>query len=151
MVGRTFAIGDIHGDLTALLTLIENKPDDLREICEKLLGARFLNTVAAKGLALFDDPQIGERIAKNYKSFHPSDRPQVVETLVSRPSFALALLNSVAENRIPRGDILPYHARQMRNMGDEALNKRLAEVWGEMREADGDRKAAMEKLMACVE
>jgi hypothetical protein len=40
----------------ALETLIENKPDDLREICESLLGDRLINAVAVKGLVLFDDP-----------------------------------------------------------------------------------------------
>src|SRR4029079_11333030 len=44
----------------ALETLIANKPADLREICERLLTKRFLNSVAIRGLAQFDDPAIGE-------------------------------------------------------------------------------------------
>ncbi|NBT19287.1 MAG: hypothetical protein EBT00_11020, partial [Proteobacteria bacterium] len=35
---------------------------------------------------------IGEKLAKSYRSFHPSERAAVLDTLVSRPVFARALL-----------------------------------------------------------
>ncbi|MEM9656857.1 MAG: PVC-type heme-binding CxxCH protein, partial [Planctomycetota bacterium] len=69
----------------ALKTLIDGRPDDLREVCESLLNVRTLNADAARGLALFDDPAIGRRLARAYHRFHPNDRPVVLETLVSRP------------------------------------------------------------------
>ena len=43
-------------------TLIENRPTDLRSICERLARVRYLNVVAVRGLALFDDPKIGETL-----------------------------------------------------------------------------------------
>ena len=47
----------------ALKTLIEARPPDLRSICERLVRVRFLNAVAVRGLALFDDPAIGKTLA----------------------------------------------------------------------------------------
>jgi putative heme-binding domain-containing protein len=137
---------ELNNRKAALSTLIESKPADLREICEKLMGTRFLNSTAARGLALFDDPKAGEIIAKNYKNFHPTERPQAVEVLLARASFAHALLDAVAAGQIARTDITPFNARQIRNLGDEALAKRLAEVWGEMRESDAERKQMLAKL-----
>ncbi|MEO6740588.1 MAG: PVC-type heme-binding CxxCH protein, partial [Chthoniobacteraceae bacterium] len=66
----------------ALQTLIESNPPDLRSVCEKLLGTRFLNAVAVRGLSRFDDPAIGEQLAKSYRNFHGSERSAVMETLV---------------------------------------------------------------------
>ena len=102
----------------ALKTLIESRPPDLRSICERLVRVRFLNTVAVRGLALYDDPALGRTLAQNYRSFHPTDRAAALETMVSRPAFARALLDQVAAGRIPRGDITPFHARQILSSGD---------------------------------
>ena len=60
------------------------------------MRVRYLNAVAVRGLALFDDPEIGKSLARNYRAFHPSDRPAALEVLVSRPSFARALLDQIA-------------------------------------------------------
>lgn len=130
----------------ALQTLIENRPPDLREVCEQLLGVRFLNAIAARGLSQFDDPAIGEKLAKSYRNFDASERSAVVETLLSRPVFAKALLNEVAAGKIARADVTPFHARQIRGFNDPVLAKQLAEVWGELREPAADKRALIAKL-----
>lgn len=71
---------DMNARKAALQTLIESRPPDLRAVCEQLLGVRFLNTVAVRGLAQFDDPAIGEKLAKSYRNFHPSERAAVMDT-----------------------------------------------------------------------
>ncbi|HZN33097.1 MAG TPA: PVC-type heme-binding CxxCH protein, partial [Pirellulaceae bacterium] len=105
----------------ALETLIEAKPDDLRQICERLLRVRFLNATAVKGLALFDDPAIGQQLARSYNSFHPVERPAVIEALVTRPGFAAALLDQIEASRIPATELSAAQARQIRSFGDEQL------------------------------
>jgi putative heme-binding domain-containing protein len=130
----------------ALKTLIDARPDDLREVCQKLLRVRFLNTTALAGLTLFGDPAIGEQLAKNYNSFHPTERQAVIEALVSRASFAGALLEQIAAGKIPRADLSALHARQIRSLGDEPLTARLSEVWGELRDSPRDRQEAILRL-----
>ena len=68
----------------ALRMLIEARPPDLRAVCERLVRVSFLNAVAVRGLALFDDPAIGRTMAQNYRAFHPSERPVLLETLTRR-------------------------------------------------------------------
>ena len=138
--------GDMNARKAALQTLIENRPPDLRAVCEQLLGVRFLNSVAVRGLAQFDDPAIGEKLAKSYRSFHPSERAAVMDTLVARPAFASALLAEVAANKIPRADVTAFHARQIRSFNDAALNAQLGKAWGELREAAADKRAFIAKL-----
>ncbi len=133
---------------SALQTLIENRPPDLRQICEQLLPVRFLNTTAVRGLALFNDAAIGEKLARNYEKFYHSERNAVMETLVSRPTFAKSLLNEIFAGRIPRADLTAFHARQIRSFNDPALTKRLTEVWGELRDSPDDKKRSIAKLKA---
>ncbi len=131
---------------SALQTLIESRPPDLKSICEQLLSVRFLNTAAVRGLAQFDDPGIGGKLARSYRDFHPSERGAVLETLVSRPAFAKSFLDEMAAGRIPRSELTPFHARQIRSFNDEGLNRQLGEVWGQLRESAVDKKEFMAGL-----
>jgi putative membrane-bound dehydrogenase-like protein len=130
----------------ALEALIDAKPDDLRQICEKLVSVRFLNVTALKGLTLFDDPDIGQQLAKNYNRFHPSERAAVMETLIARPTFAAGLLDQIAAGKLPREELTATHARQIRSFGDEQLTTRLSEVWGELRDSPTEKQALIEGL-----
>jgi putative membrane-bound dehydrogenase-like protein len=141
---------DEHAELetrkAALRTLIASRPADLRSICQRLLRVRFLNATAVAGLALFDDPAIGRALAQSYRSFHPTDRPAVLDALVSRPAFARALLDQVAAGKIPRDDLTPFHARQILSSGDPALLKQLSDAWGELRVSPADRRERIQTL-----
>jgi putative membrane-bound dehydrogenase-like protein len=137
---------DLETRKSALRTLIDSRPSDLRSICERLARVRYVNAVAVRGLALFDDPEIGKSLARNYRAFHPSDRPAVLEVLVSRPGFARALLDQVEAGRIARNDLTAFHARQIQSLGDAALSKQLSAVWGQIRVSESARAARISQL-----
>jgi len=137
---------ELEARTTALQTLIASRPSDLRAICERLVRVRHLNVAAVRGLVLFDDPAIGRTLAQNYRSFHPQDRPAVLEAMVSRPAFARALLDQMAAGKIPRGDLTPFHARQIQSSGDPALRQQLSDVWGELRVSAVDRRERIRRL-----
>lgn len=130
----------------ALRSVIDARPDDLRALCEGLLDTRGLNALAAAGLAGFDDRAVGEAVARRYLKFEASDRAGVLELLSARPSWAAILLQEVKAGRIPRADLTPFHARQIRSLGDESLTRELEAVWGKMRESPQDKQMAMAQL-----
>jgi len=132
----------------ALQTLIEAKSPDSRAICDKLLYDRALALSAVQGLATFDDPAIADKIISRYKTFYPHERGAVVQALSSRPSFARVLLKHLNDKEIPRTDVTPLHARQIRSFNDEALTKELASAWGELRESSEDKKVLITTLKA---
>jgi putative membrane-bound dehydrogenase-like protein len=140
------ADADMAQRRVALAALIEARPADLRKVCEKLLGVRFLNSVAVRGLALFDDPAIGVKLAGSYRKFHQTERPPVMETLVSRPAFARAMLDEMAAGKIARGDLSAFQARQIRSFGDAKLTARLGEVWGQLRDSPADKREQIARL-----
>ena len=53
------------------------------------------------------------------------------------------LLDSIESGQIPGTDLHAYNVRQLFQFGDEKLNKRINEVWGEVRETSRDTKAAI--------
>lgn len=141
---------DPNAELTArkaaVNSLIDARPPDLRQICESLLRTRFLNATAVRGLALFDDPAIGKNLAASHPSFHPSERGALIDVLASRPSFATALLEKIAAGQIPKSDITPFHARQIRSFEDESITRQLAETWGTIRDGDAEKKQTIATL-----
>jgi len=140
--------------MTALKALIDTRAPDLRAVCERLVRVQFLNAVAVRGLALYDDPAIGGMLARNYRAFHPSERSVLLETLTSRPTFARALLDQIAAGKIPRQDLTAFHARQIRSLNDPALTERLAQVWGVQRDSAADRReqiAALKNQLGAAE
>ena len=132
----------------ALETLIENRPPDLREICESLLNDRLVNATAVKGLAGFDDPELGESLAKRYRRFYPVERPSVVEVLVSRPAWAKALLLEMKEGQIPKSDLSAFQARQVMAFDDAALKQLLVEAWGAVRDSDEAKRKLISEWTA---
>ncbi|MEN3942634.1 PVC-type heme-binding CxxCH protein [Prosthecobacter sp. SYSU 5D2] len=138
----------IENRIAALKTLIDARPDDLRALCEKLIETRGLNGLAAKALAQFDDPAIGQKLATSYRKFSSEDRPGIIAALTSRPAFAKVLLDQVAAGKISRADLSAFHARQIRSLGDDGLTNRLTEVWGELRDSAEDKTKMIEDLKA---
>ena len=130
----------------ALQSLIDARPPELRGACEALLGVRGIGSVAARGLAVFDDAAIGALLVGKYGGFQAGERSDVIGVLASRPAWARALLDAIAAGSIARGDLGAFHARQIRAFNDEALTKRLAEVWGEIRPTDDAKRELISKL-----
>lgn len=140
--------GDMAQRKAALETLIDARPDDLREICETLLGDRAVNAVAVKGLALFNDPKLGKSLAGQYRRFSPGDKASVMEVLVSRPEWAAAMLTEMKSGRIPKTELSAFQARQIRSFENEELSAALANVWGELRESSEDKRKMIEEWTA---
>jgi putative heme-binding domain-containing protein len=119
----------------------------MQKLCEGLLDARVLNAVALRGLSRTDDPKITDLIIRKYRAFQVEDRAAVLQWLVSRPSSAESLLNSLAKpnSPIPVKDITASHARQIVSLDRAELSDKLREVWGEIGETDESIKKAIDE------
>lgn len=130
----------------ALASYIAAAPPDLKTLCTQLLKKRFLNTTATRGLVTYNDPSLGTVIAGHYKYFHPTERPQVMEILCSRPTWTRALLDEIARGSIPARDLLPTQARQILTFNDPELTQKLREVWGEVQTTNDQRSQMLARL-----
>lgn len=132
--------------LTALQALVRSQPDDLVEICLPLLKDARLNLAAAQGLSGSSDLRIAQQLIKHYQRFRSPGRPQVISLLVSRPGFAKALLEAVADGKIPLQDLTAYDVRQIRSHGDGQLDQLINEVWGQISDTAEDKERQIEAI-----
>ena len=132
--------------IQALETLIQNQAPGLKELCAELLSDNRVNFVAAKGLASFDESNVGTQLVKNYNRFRGPKRPQIISILASRPSFAIQLLEAIDSGSIPKDDLNAYQVRQIKGFNNQELDERLAKAWGEVRDTPDAKKKQIEEL-----
>lgn len=131
---------------SALLALVNQRPDDLTPLCSRLISDPRINLIAAQGLALDDDPACARLLVDSYRKFRSPNRPAVIAILTSRPAFAEVLLTAIESGKIPKQEVSAYDARAIRALGDQRLTARLGQVWGEVRQTPADRQASMAAL-----
>jgi putative membrane-bound dehydrogenase-like protein len=147
------ALGDVSHILTdrmadplarrnALRTMLDSKTDNLAPLLKRLLNEEAVRTDAIVGLLELDDPDAPALAVSRYQTAVASDRAQLLAALVTRSSAAAALLQAIADGRIPRADLTPFHARQITSLEDATLTKRLGEVWGSVRTSDAEKRAS---------
>ena len=134
----------------ALRRTIDSRPSDLRSLLHKLLDDRQLAGVAARGLLLFNDADVPQEVFKRWDSLGAEDHTAVAGLMSSRVSFAEALLDAIGKGRVPRSVLNAFQARQIRSFNNEALNRKLTEVWGEVRPASADKAQLMTKYKALL-
>lgn len=131
---------------SALESLVRSKPEGMRDICLAALPDARLNTIAAQGLANFDDPAIANKLVENYYKFRSPQRSKIIAVLSSRKSFANVLVDSLIKKRIPLEDVSAFDARQLNSLGDEAISRKLADVWGEIHDSSADKQKRIADL-----
>jgi len=117
----------------ALTNLLRDPTPELLPKLKEWTNDRVLGREAILGLANYDDADVPNRVLTQWKR-DTVHRAVVIDVLVSRPGYAKHLLERIGKGEIPRDAISPFHARQIRSLGDEALTKQLGEVWGELRD-----------------
>lgn len=142
---------DIGMRRSSLQTLVNNRSEGLREICTRLLGDARLNVVAAEGLATFDDAEVGQQLIAHYRRFRSPERPKVISLMVSRPTFAASLLDSIESGKLPAAELTAFDVRQLRSLGDETLNRRVSELWGDVRETSAEKTNRIEMLKEMIQ
>jgi putative membrane-bound dehydrogenase-like protein len=98
-----------------------------------------LRADALRALAVFDDAKIPFAILAVYSNLTPAERRDALATLASRTTFAAELLDAVGAGKVPSSDLAADLVSNLRNLNDEALNKRIEQVWGIVRASPADK------------
>ncbi|HEV3146698.1 MAG TPA: PVC-type heme-binding CxxCH protein [Gemmataceae bacterium] len=129
--------------LNALGALVQAHDGELPPLLQSLLKDADLRSAALKGLAGFDDPKSPIAILAVFASLSLEEKRDALGTLASRPAYAKALLDALAANKLAPSEIPAEIVRQMRNLPDKEIEKRLGEVWGIVRVTPADRAKAI--------
>ena len=127
----------------ALLTLLSLRDIDLLPLLQSLVEDRALRRAALRGLAVYADEATPELILRHYPSFTEPEKSDAVQTLASRPAYALALLAAVEDGRVARRDLSAFTARQLRALNDPQINAKLGKLWGTVRPASQEKARLM--------
>jgi putative membrane-bound dehydrogenase-like protein len=98
-----------------------------------------------------DDPAAAAGILRHFASLNDADKLAALNTLTSRPAPALALLDAVQNQTFAKKGLTALHIRQMRNLSDPRVNRRLDEVWGKVGESSAEAKSTIARLKRVYE
>ena len=69
-----------------------------------------------------------------------------LDTLASRVSFALPLLDAVATGKIKRDQLTAFHVRQLTQLKDAEVDKQVAATWGAIHQSPAEQRARIVRL-----
>jgi putative heme-binding domain-containing protein len=99
-------------------------------------------------LARFDTPEVPPALIDRFMGFPVEARAAAMGALTSRPAYALALLDAVAAGKIGRDQLTAFHVRQLTQLKDAEVDRRVAAVWGRFGSTSGEKVAQIGKLEA---
>jgi putative membrane-bound dehydrogenase-like protein len=136
---------DLDARRRAVRTLSRMPSPEVFSAILPLASDRELQVDAIRALAAFDDPSLSARLLPLWSTMSPAAREATIDTLTSRASSALALLQSIEQKVIPATALTAFHARQLRSFENDAVSTLLRQVWGEARESAGQKADLISK------
>jgi putative heme-binding domain-containing protein len=137
--------------LEALAALLKARDPGLPPVLRTLVqqpGA--LRAAAIRGLAAYDDAATADTILGVYDALTAAEKRDAMATLAARVASARTLLDAIEAKRIVRADLSADVIRNLRNLKDDALNARIAEVWGQVRDTPAAKAEQIEKYRRIV-
>jgi putative heme-binding domain-containing protein len=130
---------DLPTRQAALTTLLDVRDKGLPPVLHQLIGEKDLRGAALRALANFDDPKTPDVILAAFASLTAQEKRDALNTLAARTAYGKALMEAVAAKKVAAGDVPAEIIRNLRNLKDKDLDKRIAEVWGIVRTTPADR------------
>ncbi len=124
---------DVSARRRAMQTLVQSRAEGVVPLLRNLFTERDLGADAVRGLATLGVPETPKLLLDAYPKLRPEAQAEAVNALASRPAFAGPLLEAVENHRLPKGALAVYQVRQLRNLNDDDINRRLGALWPELR------------------
>ena len=134
------ARGDPAARRDALRVVLESQPQGLAKTLLRLKGDKVIGADAIRGLARYEDPQVAKQLIAAYPNAKHEHRPSIIDTLASRPSYALALLDALKRGVVDRHDISAAAAANIAGHDDSALTSQLEELWGAVQTTPNEKR-----------
>ena len=143
-LGNTKAEPDLRKHAFAVLSRALDR--DSLPVFLSLLDETGFRSATIRLLAKFDALEIPSALLRRYESFSVPDRAAVLSTLMTRASFALALLDAVAGGQLKRDQLTAFHVRQLTQLHNPEVDKRVTATWGKFKQTAGEKQARIERL-----
>lgn len=124
----------------ALKVVLDSGTEGLQKTLLSLRSDQVIGADAIRGLAKHPAETVPTQLIKMYSNAKHDHRPAIIETLSSRPSYAVHLLNALSTGIVTADDIPAGTASRIANLGDPNLNQLLAEHWGAVRASTDEKE-----------
>ncbi len=128
----------------ALSILVEGRDREAVEALHQALATPELQSPAIRALAAWGNAETPQVLLQSYARFQLKAKEDAIATLAARADSAKQLLDAIEQGSIPRSDIHAFHVRQMSNLNDPHLMRRLESSWGKIAESTAEQQAAIE-------
>ena len=125
---------------SALQSLLGAKDAQLAPVLQTLIANKSLRREALRGLAAYQSKNTPSLILDKYAKFNGDEKRDAINTLASRPQYAIALLKAVGEGHVPPIDFSADVLRQLRNLKNEEITTKMGDIWGVVRDTAADKK-----------
>jgi putative heme-binding domain-containing protein len=139
------ATADAAARARAIALLAQAKDPQAPALLHDLLADPAVRGAAIRALAAANDEQSAKHIIAQYDTFTADEKRDAIQTLSSRPAFASALLDAVEAGAVPRGDLSAMVVRQISELKDLNLSKRLEKTWGTLHTTSAEKTALIAK------
>lgn len=130
----------------AIDLLAKNKDPQLDGLLIKLVEDPHTRRSALRGLAGYNHAQTAEVILAGYPKYSKDRKQDAVQTLTSRPEWAIKLLDLIQQKHIPNTDIPAFALRQMAGFKDKKIDSRIEKIWGQVRPTAEDKAKLIAKF-----
>ena len=98
-------------------------------------------------LSRFDSPEVSSALVQNFGALAPVEQGAVLNTLTTRSSFAVALLDAVARGALPRDRLNALHVRQLTQLKNPDVDRRVATVLGRITTSPAEQARQIATLL----
>jgi len=123
----------------ALEALVQTRQPDLGPILGRLLDEPPMAGAALRAMAAYADDGTPSIILRHYAPLSDSDKRDAIMTLSARPVWAVALLDAMEQGGVARQDLTAFNVRQIVNLNDPRVDRKLNQVWGPVHGTSRDK------------
>jgi putative membrane-bound dehydrogenase-like protein len=97
-------------------------------------------------LARFDAPSVSDALIRQFKGYLPTEKSAALTTLTGRAPYAIALLEAVSSDAIPRSELTAFHVRQLTSLGNADVDRRVESLWGPIKQTPAEKLERIDRL-----
>ena len=113
----------------------------------KLLDTNELVAQIVPMLKRFNQPSVATELIVRMPKWSTRANALAMDALSSRANWAGSLLEAIAAGKIDKSQLSAFYARQMSNLGNDDLNKRLTKQWGRLGGSSAERNSEIAKTV----
>jgi len=152
-------IADLKAEVPVRIQLIkavsESKEpaafEALAAIAAESVGPQSVRKEALEALANSDNPKVTSVFLASLKNAPSELKAIIIRGLIRNAASANALIEAMEKKEVPNSELNSNHVRQILELKDPALSKRVVAAWGTVRtDRDPERVEVIKKMRAVV-